>query len=86
MTGKTPVESHGSRRVSIANGQNGYDNHAYDTTRNRTISTSSEHAEIGPVRKKSILHHTQISDNPAASGKRNITLQNLVLNSVSSFS
>lgn len=52
------VDNHTTRKVSST----GYDNHAFDTPRNRKISAISDHAEIGPVRKKSILHHSQPTD------------------------
>lgn len=37
----------------------GYDNHAFESpARSRkTSGQTADHAEIGPVRKKSILHH-----------------------------
>uniref|UniRef100_A0AAR5QJN9 Cation/H+ exchanger transmembrane domain-containing protein n=3 Tax=Dendroctonus ponderosae TaxID=77166 RepID=A0AAR5QJN9_DENPD len=49
-----------NRKVSILDHyihDRGYENHAFESpTRSRKVSTQSEHAEIGPVRKKSILH------------------------------
>lgn len=35
-----------------------YDNHGFEPPRRR-ISVTNDHAEIGPVRKKSILHHNE---------------------------
>ncbi|XP_060518292.1 sodium/hydrogen exchanger 9B1 isoform X2 [Cylas formicarius] len=36
----------------------GHENHAFESpARSRKVSATSEYAEIGPVRKKSILHH-----------------------------
>lgn len=58
-----------SRRVSIVNGQNGYDNIAFETARNRKISAASEHVEVGPVRKKSILHNAHAPDYGFPAGK-----------------
>lgn len=62
---------HSSRKVSIVSGQNGYDNHAFETARNRKISAASEHADMGPVRKKSILHNAQPPDYGFPAGKTN---------------
>ncbi|XP_076270844.1 na[+]/H[+] hydrogen antiporter 1 [Rhynchophorus ferrugineus] len=50
-----------SRKVSIKD--RGYENHAFESpARSRKVSTASEHVEVGPVRKKSILHHQQINN------------------------
>ncbi|KAJ8983795.1 hypothetical protein NQ317_008113 [Molorchus minor] len=43
---------HPSRKVSIVDGSQGHDNLAFDPPRSRKVSANSEHAEIGPVRKK----------------------------------
>lgn len=51
------MDNHTTRKVSI-----GYDNHGFDAPRNRKISAISDHAEIGPVRKKSILHNSHPPD------------------------
>ncbi|KAF5289025.1 hypothetical protein FQA39_LY03904 [Lamprigera yunnana] len=37
----------------------GHDNPVFESPRSRKVSSTSDHAEIGPVRKKSILHITQ---------------------------
>lgn len=52
-----PSGHDGHRRVSIADGPHGHDNPAFDSPRSRKVSAASEHAEMGPVRKKSILHN-----------------------------
>lgn len=44
-----------SRKVSNNSGNQGYDNIGYESP-SRKISQVSEHTDIGPVRKKSILH------------------------------
>lgn len=60
----TPSSVSPSRKVSInvvhetPQSQHGYDNPAFEQSRSRKVSQTSEHAEIGPVRKKSILHNS----------------------------
>lgn len=58
------------RRVSIAenHGLHGHDNPAFDSPRSRKVSAASDHAEMGPVRKKSILHHAHASENISLPG------------------
>lgn len=55
------------RRVSIVEGH-GHDNPAFDSPRSRKVSAASEHAEIGPVRKKSILHNAHAGENNSLGG------------------
>lgn len=45
------------RKTSVKNLQ-GYDNPSYESTRSRKLSSTSSHSEVGPVRKKSILHNS----------------------------
>lgn len=52
-----------SRKVSIITDLNAYDNPSFEQPRSRKVSSNSEHAEVGPVRKKSILHNSQFSEN-----------------------
>lgn len=61
------VQPHGEsyRRVSIVEGIHGHDNPAFDSPRSRKVSATSDYAEIGPVRKKSILHHAHNLDHLA---------------------
>lgn len=56
------------RRVSIADGPHGHDNPAFDSPRSRKVSAASDHAEMGPVRKKSILHHSHGAENNSIGG------------------
>lgn len=56
------------RRVSIVEGLHGHDNPAFDSPRSRKVSATSEHAETGPVRKKSILHNAHAAENISLSG------------------
>ncbi|KAJ8915606.1 hypothetical protein NQ315_003390 [Exocentrus adspersus] len=55
-------QNHVYRKVSIVEGPHGphdrgYDNLAFESpARSRKVSANSDHAEMGPVRKKSILH------------------------------
>lgn len=53
-----------SRKVSINVNESyhGHDNPAFES-RSRKVSAASDHAEIGPVRKKSILHNAQAYTN-----------------------
>lgn len=51
------------RKVSIitdpiAENRLGHDNLAYEQNPRRKISQASEHSEVGPVRRKSILHNS----------------------------
>lgn len=47
-----------SRKISIIDGFHGHDNLAFESpNRSRKVSANSDHAEFGPVRKKSILHN-----------------------------
>lgn len=64
-----PSDKTNTRKVSIVNGHNGYDHHAFETARNRKIS-AAEHAEVGPVRKKSILHNSHLTENQHVIGKQ----------------
>ncbi|XP_066138687.1 sodium/hydrogen exchanger 9B2-like isoform X1 [Euwallacea fornicatus] len=60
-----PESNHQVRRVSIVDNlhDRGYDNHAFDSpARNRKPSGQTDHAEVGPVRKKSILHVNSVYD------------------------
>lgn len=52
-----PTPTSSSRKVSIITDQ-GHDNPLFES-RSRKVSANSEHADIGPVRKKSILHNAQ---------------------------
>ncbi|XP_015835932.1 sodium/hydrogen exchanger 9B2 isoform X2 [Tribolium castaneum] len=52
-----------NRKVSIIEGLHGHDNLAFESPRSRKVSANSEHAEIGPVRKKSILHNAHPVEN-----------------------
>ncbi|KAJ8928452.1 hypothetical protein NQ314_018994 [Rhamnusium bicolor] len=58
-----------SRKVSIADGLLGHDNLAFESPRSRKVSANSEHAEMGPVRKKSILHKSSDFENTSISGR-----------------
>ncbi|XP_065162835.1 sodium/hydrogen exchanger 9B2 isoform X3 [Atheta coriaria] len=67
-----PTTQPNSRKVSIIthndqmnNGRHdgGHDNMAFESPRSRKVSSNSEHAEIGPVRKKSILHNAHAFEN-----------------------
>ncbi|XP_030752420.1 sodium/hydrogen exchanger 9B2 isoform X2 [Sitophilus oryzae] len=50
-----------ARKVSIV--ERGYENHAFESpARSRKVSAASEHAEVGPVRKKSILHYHHVTN------------------------
>lgn len=62
----------GHRRVSIADGPHGHDNPAFESPRSRKVSAASEHAEIGPVRKKSILHHAHGAENTTSGGGKTV--------------
>lgn len=61
------------RKVSIVDGPHchdrGHDNPAFESPRSRKVSANSDHAEIGPVRKKSILHKTSDFENNSISGR-----------------
>ncbi|XP_044268567.1 sodium/hydrogen exchanger 9B2 isoform X2 [Tribolium madens] len=57
-----------SRRVSIIESLHGHDNLGFESPRSRKVSGNSEHAEIGPVRKKSILHNAHPVENLSLSG------------------
>ncbi|CAG9814942.1 unnamed protein product [Phaedon cochleariae] len=62
-----PDLSRVNSRVSVATG--GHDNPGFESP-SRKVSSSSEHAEIGPVRKKSILHKSsEYFDHMSGSGK-----------------
>nr|CAI5842090.1 unnamed protein product [Callosobruchus analis] len=68
-----PDPSHGdpsrSRRVSIADGHGGgHDNLGFDPP-SRKISVNSDHTEVGPVRKKSILHKVGDVDSCSLHGR-----------------
>lgn len=57
------VSEQPKRRVSIITdpiGENrlGHDNLAFEQNPRRKISSQSEHSEVGPVRRKSILHNS----------------------------
>lgn len=57
----SPVATTPVRKVSIVeradSPSGGYDNPAFESPRSRKVSSNSEHTEMGPVRKKSILHN-----------------------------
>ncbi|CAG9771290.1 unnamed protein product [Ceutorhynchus assimilis] len=59
-TSHAETNNHNTRKVSIIDHhfhERGHDNHAFESpARSRKVS-SSDHADIGPVRKKSILHN-----------------------------
>ncbi|KAF5286799.1 hypothetical protein FQR65_LT02217 [Abscondita terminalis] len=55
-----------SDRIRKVSSDCGHDNPAYESPRSRKVSTTSDHAEIGPVRKKSILHNSQNYSSEAA--------------------
>jgi hypothetical protein len=57
-----------NRRVSIVEGLHGHDNLAFESPRSRKVSANSDHAEFGPVRKKSILHNSHNAENLSLSG------------------
>ncbi|XP_018326683.1 sodium/hydrogen exchanger 9B2 isoform X2 [Agrilus planipennis] len=40
----------------------GHDNPVFDTPRSRKVSATSDHSDMGPVRKKSILHNNSSTD------------------------
>ncbi|KAJ8958964.1 hypothetical protein NQ318_019735, partial [Aromia moschata] len=63
---------HPSRKVSLVetpNGLHGHDNPAFESPRSRKVSGTSDHTEMGPVRKKSILHKTSDIENHSISGR-----------------
>lgn len=68
-TQPTGQEPH--RRVSIATEPaiHGHDNPAFESPRSRKVSAASDHAEMGPVRKKSILHNAHATDINPPGGK-----------------
>ncbi|VEN37222.1 unnamed protein product [Callosobruchus maculatus] len=57
-----------SRRVSIADGHGGHDNLGFDPP-SRKISVNSDHVDVGPVRKKSILHKAGDVDSCSLHGR-----------------
>ncbi|KAG5868114.1 hypothetical protein JTB14_002906 [Gonioctena quinquepunctata] len=57
-----------SRKVSIVDGPHGHENPCFEPP-SRKISSTSDHAEIGPVRKKSILHKTTDIESNSSHGK-----------------
>lgn len=61
-----------SRKVSIVDGAHGHDNPAFESP-SRKISSCSDHANIGPVRKKSMLHkqHSDFDGTSVRNGKIN---------------
>lgn len=74
--------SYNSRRVSIVDSLHGHDNLGFESPRSRKTSANSDHAQIGPVRKKSILHHSaqhafENSSLGGLSGKKNKNLYQL---------
>lgn len=78
---ENPVSSQPSghdihRRVSIVEG---HDNPAFDSPRSRKVSAASEHAEMGPVRKKSILHHSHAADGGKTEKRRQSEPKNQLL-------
>lgn len=50
------IENQKSRKFGVIENIHGYDNLIFDTSKSRKISTASTHIEVGPVRKKSVLH------------------------------
>lgn len=61
--------------MSIADGPYGHDNPAFESP-SRKISACSDHADIGPVRKKSILHKQNSElDFTGIKGKRILTIK-----------
>lgn len=62
--------SHADPRRKISSiSDHGHDNPAFDSPRSRKVSATSDHAGIGPVRKKSILHNAQASEANHHDGK-----------------
>lgn len=59
-----PVTSEPKRRVSIASDPVavGHDNLAFEPNPRRKISQASDHSEVGPVRRKSILHNSPLDN------------------------
>lgn len=68
-----PDSRHNGRKVSIVDGPHlhdrGHDNPAFESPRSRKVSANSDHVEIGPVRKKSILHKSNDFENTSLSGR-----------------
>ncbi|KAJ3654391.1 hypothetical protein Zmor_013581 [Zophobas morio] len=67
-TSHLEVPPQNSRRVSIVESIHGHDNYGFESPRSRKVSANSDHAEIGPVRKKSILHNAHPVENVTLSG------------------
>ncbi|XP_017786127.1 PREDICTED: mitochondrial sodium/hydrogen exchanger 9B2 isoform X2 [Nicrophorus vespilloides] len=61
VVSQQPATQPNSRKVSIVTHDgstlHGHDNLGFESPRSRKVSSASEHAEMGPVRKKSILHN-----------------------------
>ncbi|XP_019875363.2 sodium/hydrogen exchanger 9B2 isoform X2 [Aethina tumida] len=63
------LDSPHHRKVSIVESVHGHDNPAFESPRSRKVSSTSDHAEMGPVRKKSILHNANVNhDSNSISG------------------
>lgn len=58
-----------SRTFGVMEDLHGHDNPIFDTEKSRKISTVSAHIEIGPVRKKSVLHKDLENTSIANGGK-----------------
>lgn len=63
------IEYPKSRKFGVMEGFHGHDNPIFDTAKSRKISTASTHIEIGPVRKKSVMHK-DLENTSAANGGR----------------
>lgn len=67
-----PTPATERRKVSIVTepSHHAYDNPSFESPRSRKVSGTSEYVEIGPVRKKSILHnaHAVAQENISLSG------------------
>ncbi|XP_018579862.1 sodium/hydrogen exchanger 9B2 [Anoplophora glabripennis] len=50
------TENKKSRKFGMMEGLHGHDNLIFDTSKTRKVSTASTHIEVGPVRKKSVMH------------------------------
>lgn len=59
MLQPTSKSTNTSRKVSI-NSDKGLDNPGFEPNPRRKISANSEHSEIGPVRRKSILINSHV--------------------------
>ncbi|XP_059616987.1 sodium/hydrogen exchanger 9B2 isoform X2 [Phlebotomus argentipes] len=61
----SPAHTDAKRKVSIVTDpveRHGFDNLAFEQNPKRKISQTSDHSEIGPVHRKSILHNTNVDN------------------------